>query len=406
MNQGPPNLRLPFSDDDLRGALAPLRGDPQRVAAHVLRALEPLQRRRHRQRPPAMWLVTAAAAGFVLALLIFFLLARASRSGDPKTADRIDPPPPPPIDRAFTEPQLRFVSGGLIRLTAMVKGAENLRAGERLSVDDELGTDAGSVAQVLLPGGTELRIGPLTIVRLRGPGSVQLDAGQLWLRTPRGSEGFEVRGAAGSVVARGGEVLVRVDESSLQAVAFAGLAKIRGTAGEPRPLEPGTTMTASGEQVTGLRKLRDSHAETGWMLPILLQQELQLELAARLRSRLEWILIEGASQVAVEVEVRRAGAVGATALIEFITRRDPPPVGPRRFAAELLADVAGVAQAPALFDLLLDADNKVRYFAFGALRRITGRPMPGGDSSHWLGDIGPEQRATAVKWRTWFLGGG
>jgi ferric-dicitrate binding protein FerR (iron transport regulator) len=208
-------------DAELRRALAPLAGDPERDARRVLAALDQATRPRLRPYWFPLLLAAAALAGFALG----FLLRpepEPPATGGPRVAQQTGGEPVAAATRPLDPvagfgPQL-IVATGPVRRTG--DAAKPVPIGTRFALGDEIETSSAAKAAIALPCGSLLLANRGTRVAFPAPRQLELRRGHVLVDATKGENPLVVRGSQGQVVlADPGEVDIRSDERELAVTA-------------------------------------------------------------------------------------------------------------------------------------------------------------------------------------------
>lgn len=337
-------------------------------AAVVDRVLQGLPRARAR----GPFLALAAAAGFFLAYLIF---------------GQHQPSRPEPSLARLT------VATGAVEARAARGTWQPLAPGSPLVAGSVLRTPPLVKCALDLQDGTELRLNGDTEITLLGLRQVALERGQVFTRVTPSSVTFAVRTEQALVEALGTTLDIvhwprgtaapdkdDADQIVTQVAVLDGRARLGAEtvpAGHRCAMVNGATQKPT--------PAHDLMLMTGWMNELLaLKGRDDPEFAARVNDLLA-MLGRVKMEYLYESEIRSLGEHCALPLARYLRASKPEDDrGRRQRAAQILADIAGVAELADLVPLLGDADAEVRAAIARALSRLAGTTLDC-DERYWRG---------------------
>ena len=377
---------MSFSEQELRTALAPLKGDPQAIAARVLAALPDLPPEaapapRPAGRWPWLWIAAAGVLGFGFG----YALRREA------------PPQVTPPTQAAGLPQVTALLGDVEAFAPETKGSDVLANGAEFRFGTYLNTGAFSKLAVRISPELELRLDERSGVQVEAANDLRLKEGQLWLAVRaaapvrlRAAHATSIEATRGVLVARSGAEGVRLTVLEGSATILAG--------GQQLTLAAGQTATARDGKLDAAQQLESVATVTDWLL------ELQVLAGDRkeLEKRVERLLIDlGRAKLdtLADFEIRKLGNHCAEPLAAFLRRADVAKEQRlRRRASLLLADVADIRSLPRLFELLHDVDPEVRVAIARGIARLCGID-PGVEIGFWRSGEPDERKKMAASWR-------
>jgi hypothetical protein len=355
-----------------------------------------------RKRSTTRWAgwIAAAAAGFVAGVILM-------RPANPPAAPlQISVQPADPIAH------LALVSGEVFTCPSEKTSWQPVAPGDGLAPGAKLRTADAAKCEVVLPGGSRLRLNSGTELKLATAGDVQLTGGQIW---------SAVGPSAGPLRIAAGDTQVTTPSAQLDIACAANAATVTVVAGSAQVNCPGLATTVRGGEMLrvggepppkyGCVPMDDPIRATRWLddLLVLLPPD-DPELLARVDALLARIVAERSATATaasgpgpVEHDVRARGRAWAAPMARYaIDHRSAPAEtdrAKRRTAAHLLADLAPPSSVPDLIAMLADDDSEVRFHAAAALNRLTGQTL-GFSPDRCAAE--PRDAAPVAAWQEWW----
>lgn len=401
-------------DRDLRDALQPLAGDPVADAARVLAALPPMgpgvgpgsgpRPDRHTPRggkPFPWWWVSGA---LVLGMLLGYAIAQLHSPEPPRSMGPAKKEPEAgkdPWQSTSTMPPamgevLDVMAFGKIDVVEPGKERQTLRAGDwRADLGAEFATGDGMAGIYVYGTDARVRLDRVTVAAI-DVDDVALAQGRLWLSTIERPHTLRVDLGIAVVQADAVEVVAERDDDAVSLAVLDGRLSVRTKGGEARKVEAGTRITVDARAGIGKAEaIPFAGSLTGWMAPMVLQQQDETELRQRLDAMTSAYLA-GTYRDEAALELRRLGARAVAPLFLVLDKLVADPELLHR-TAQLIADVADFTKVDWLFAMLERGDAETRAIAFAALARVTATAVE--DAAFWR-DAPPAAREDGLRrWR-------
>ncbi len=371
-------------EDDLRDALAPLRGDPVDDWARVLAALPS-----PRPRPLLPLLATAVAAG----LAIGWVAALLTRPAAPTRQEPVVRKEPD----AGADLPVRVVARAGDTFVETSSGARKLGIGDALSFEEIVATGSDGLLFLALPGEIELRLNGGTRVTLEGPTAATLGKGQLFLGKRSADGTYVLVTQDGELRIERGDAVVSSGVGGTQIAALDGRMLFATFAGEDRALGARDRLAIKDGVSVAEPATASRWKYVEWQVHELWASYERREEAFGYAYELIRGLEDPSTAAEVERELRHIGALGAMALGMAATELPDQPVLVRR-CWSVLADIADSMSLPYLHRGILHSDAEVRVACVRAIERITAI-RSGKDEEFWR-DASEADRFDVVQaWR-------
>lgn len=398
-------------DRDLRDALAPLAGDPVADAMRVLAALPPapVPPPPPKGGPKLPWWWLAAAFVFTLALGAAagaWFVGGAAAEPDKGAEKPSDKAPDKGKEQAKDKPGMAPWSSSsdqlqVLSLAAAVvhepgQPAADLAAGQTylVPIGTRFETGDGAAGIYAFANDARVRLDRQSTAAV-APALLTLSRGRLWLSNVDRPADVTVRTGLADVEVHAAVVQVEIDGASVRVSVLEGLATVRAGAGPTVRLRGNEQIVVGPGGASEVQPMPFVGALTSWMTRLIVLQQDDRELRARIRDMVAAFRGTTHRDAAV-VELRR---LGAAAVPELFTALEDPGAEPalQHRTAALLADLAEFAQAEWLLAMLERGDEETRAHAFRALVRVTGQAVE--SEAFWRDDSQEQREAAAGRWR-------
>ncbi len=370
-------------DDELRDAIAPLRGDPSEVWARVLEQM-PVPRSRR---------VLPLVAGAVAAgLAIGWVAALLTRAAPAATVE------PVPVQNVALAQPVRVLGRNGETMIQTETGVRKLGVGDAFGFQEIVATGNDGQLYLGLPGDIELRLNVGTRVTLEGEHSATLARGQLFVAKRGGNETYVVMTQDGEVHTERGDLSIVVAAKGSEIVALDGKVRFASLAGEERLLGPRERVEirdgALGQKVAAGPRWR----YVAWQVDALSGCVDRREEAFGYAYELIRALDDPTTAVEAERALRSANSLGAMAAGMAAIDLPDDQAQLRRRCWLLLSDMADSTSLPYLHRGILNQDPDVRSASVRAIERITAVPSEH-DERFWREAAEAERFDAVQRWR-------